>query len=200
MSGWASRAVVLCLVLAGGVGSEPPPAETNRPVSVTLRMADADLRDGRFAAALATFRAALDAEPGNVSAGRGLSLTLLQQGRAPESLQVLEALLARHPDDYIVMNNAAWLYATSTNRIDRRPARAVELAREALLRAPQDHHVWSTLAEAHYAQGDFTRAVRAAREAVNLAGRPTVAFPDLSLYRAQLERAIRAEQAFSLVD
>lgn len=197
-----SRALLGLLLnafLALSVAGSPSP-DTERTVEVTLRLADAELRSGRFAAALSSFRSALEAEPGNATAGRGISLTLLQQGRAPESLQVLEALLVQHPDDYTVLNNAAWLYATSTNRADRRPARAVDLAREALLRAPQDHHVWSTLAEAHYAQGDFSRAVRAAREAVNLAGRPAVAFPDMPLYRAQLERAIRAEQAFSLVD
>lgn len=191
--------LLLCAALARGAVEEVPP-DAARAVDVTLRLADVDLRSGRFSAALSNFRAALAAEPGNATAGRGISLTLIQQGRAPESLQVLEALLAQHPDDYSLMNNAAWLYATSTNRADRRPERAVALARDALLRAPQDHHVWSTLAEAHYAQGDFPRAVRAAREALNLASRPQVSFPDIGLYREQLDRAQRAEQAFSLVD
>ena len=191
--------LLLCAALARGAVEEAPP-EAERTVAVTLRLADTELRTGRFSAALAAFRAALADEPGNATAGRGISLTLIQQGRTPESLQVLEALLVRHPDDYTVMNNAAWLYATATNRADRRPERAVALAREALLRAPQDHHVWSTLAEAHYAQGDFPRAVRAAREALNLAARPQVSLPDTALYSEQLDRALRAERAFSLVD
>ncbi len=186
------------LLARGEVDVLSPAAD--RPVNVTLRLADEELRSGRFSAALSTFRAALVAEPGNATAGRGISLTLIQQGRTPESLRVLEALLVQHPDDYSLMNNAAWLYATATNRAERRPERAVALAREALLRAPQDHHVWSTLAEAHYAGGDFARSVRAAREALNLATRPEVSLPDLALYRDQLDRALRAEQAFSLVD
>ena len=58
----------------------------------------------------------------------------------------------------------------------------------------------ATLAEAHYAQGDFARAVRAARQAATIAAARKVDAFELKTYRELLERANRAEQAFSLVD
>ncbi len=124
----------------------------------------------------------------------------IQGGHFKEARDVLEDLLRQHPQDYSLMNNLAWLYATAGDRAIRNPARAVQLAREALLVAPHDYHVWSTLGEAHYVNQEYERATRAIREALRIAQEQQAPSGQRADYEKQLARYERAARAFSLVD
>jgi predicted Zn-dependent protease len=192
--------LLLPVLLAGAEQGGLDVAASNPEVRGPLQAASAALRAGRTDEALRLFRRALSLEPGNQAAKYGISMTLIQQNSIPEAQAVLESLITQFPDDYVLKNNAAWLYATSTNRAFRNPDHAVTLAREALLKAPEDFHVWSTLAAAHYAQGDFDKSVRIAQQALEMAAARGLPPDQLKTYREQLDKARQAQRAFSLVE
>jgi tetratricopeptide (TPR) repeat protein len=99
-----------------------------------------------------------------------------------------------------VLNNLAWLYATTTDLSIRDGNRAIALAQEALLIQPDDHHVWSTLSAAHYIVGNYDRALRAAEEAVRLGERMEMNPEGLQNYRQQAQRCRQAAEALSILD
>lgn len=97
-----------------------------------------------------------------------LGTALLQNKRYREALEILGPLRARLPDDAVLKNNIAWIYAVCPDPAVRNPGEAVKLAQQAILAAPGDADIWNTLAEAHYAAGEHGMAQRAARIAVAL--------------------------------
>ena len=72
----------------------------------------------------------------------------------------MTALVEDYPEDYQTLNNLAWVYATSKDSAHRDAEKAIDLAQQALVLAPYDHHVWSTLSEAYYVAGEYEKANR----------------------------------------
>jgi serine/threonine protein kinase len=70
-------------------------------------------------------------------------------------------LTAEHPDTVVSMNNLAWLLANAPDKKVRNPARAVELAREVVQKAPEKRFGWNTLGAAYYRAGDWNNAISA---------------------------------------
>jgi len=68
----------------------------------------------------------------------------------------------------VIENNLAWVYAKAKDPAVRDPAKAIRLARDAVLAVPSDFNIWNTLAESYYAAGRYDRALRAARNAWQL--------------------------------
>ena len=113
---------------------------------------------------------------------------------------LLEHMLEKDPQNVGALNNLAWMYATAEDPAFRKPALAAELARRALLRNPIDFHVWSTMAEAHFANRDYARAERAAREALSLARDRNAPAPQVFTYEEQVRKCTEAVRAFSIID
>jgi serine/threonine protein kinase/tetratricopeptide (TPR) repeat protein len=67
-------------------------------------------------------------------------------------------------------NSLAWFLTNCADPIFRDPARAVELARKSVARAPQQADNWNTLGGAYYRAGDPNRAVEALQKAIDLHG------------------------------
>lgn len=113
-------------------------------------------------------RSALETAPGTPEAHRNLGLLLARRGETEPALRHLETALAAEPDDGPALESAAWLLATSPERLD--PERAVRLARRASeLARHLDPSAADTLGAALAAAGDFAGALTAARTAEALA-------------------------------
>lgn len=89
--------------------------------------------------------------------------------RRAESL--LLELIEAYPDDYTLRNNLAWIYATAEDPGMRDSTKAIEYAQSAMVIAPTDYHIWSTLSEAYYTAGDYEKAYRAIKQTTLLASR-----------------------------
>lgn len=108
------------------------------------------------------------------------------------SVAIFEHLEKSYPQDFRLNNNLGWIYCTSEDPQFRDGRKAESYATKALLYAPQDYHVWSTLAEARYLYGNYKGAVRAAKQALMLAKVTEVGESELQEYQDLFEKCQRA--------
>jgi tetratricopeptide (TPR) repeat protein len=125
------------------------------------RVASAYTSEGDQANAISAYQRILEIDPGNRQARFILAHVYINAKRYSEAETFLLELIEDYPDGFQLKNNLAWLYATAEDPAYRRGERAIELAQEALVFAPYDHHVWSTLSEAYYVTGQYEKANRA---------------------------------------
>ena len=99
--------------------------------------------------------------------------------------QAYEKALTLNPDNPHVLNNLAWLYATSDDLSYRNSKRALKLSKKAatLLKAP---HILDTLAESYFVNGKYEEAVDAELRALELVK------SNRSHYMKQLEKFQKA--------
>jgi len=96
-----------------------------------------------------------------------------------------ENALSVYPDNPRVLNNLAWLYATCEDETIRNPSMAVALARRTV-RIEEKPHFYDTLAESHYAAGEYKEAIEAGRKALALAA------SNKSYYEKQLAKFMKS--------
>ena len=84
------------------------------------------------------------------------------------AIEVYAKSLQHAPHNPHALNNLAWLYATCENKSFRNPEEAVKLAEKAVA-LDQAPHVWDTLAESYYVSGNFEKAVKAGKGALESA-------------------------------
>lgn len=123
----------------------------------------------QYTSAEAGIREVLRDDPGNTIAEFMLATVMIERQNYDEAISLLEGMIQRHPDEAQIINNYAWILATASDYRYRNPARALELARDAVLLAPDNYHIWSTLAEAHYINGNFEKAVQVLSRGIELA-------------------------------
>jgi tetratricopeptide (TPR) repeat protein len=119
--------------------------------------------------ALDVYAELLKEDEDNLAARRGRADALLSIGKQTEALGDYEVALKANPEDDHVLNNLAWVLATSPDKDLRQGKRAVELATKACeiteYKAP---HILSTLAAAYAELGDFGTAIEWSSKAVEL--------------------------------
>ena len=120
-----------------------------------------------------------------------LYITTKQYNRADT---IFLALLEQYPEDFKIFNNLAWLYATAEDPSIRDGKKAIKFAQEAMLLAPNDYHVWSTLSEAYYVSGEYEKAHRAILHMASLAVRHGTDITEQSVkdYNEQILKCKRA--------
>ncbi|MCX7818785.1 MAG: tetratricopeptide repeat protein [Kiritimatiellae bacterium] len=218
---WPYRLLIVVLAFArpaGAADTATPPARTNAVPTVTTpfarqpqteaeRRANAIAEEGFFHArigdherAIASFRQALQVDPSNRRALFGLGTSLIATEQYAEATNVLARSIELDPGDYFAVNNLAWLHATARDIRFRDGRRALAHAQQALVMAPLDYRVWSTLAESYYVSGEYARARRAAEEALRLARLANIASNVVAEYEAQLRRCRAAEQAMNILE
>lgn len=115
------------------------------------------------------YTAALAINPNKWQALRGRGEIYLSTGRQTEAVADYEKALKLQPKDHNVLNNLAWIMATSPDAKLRDGRRAVELATLACEATEyKAAYILSTLAAAYAESGDFDNAVKWAAKAVEL--------------------------------
>ncbi len=172
------------------------------PIAARQHMEDGffELRVGNADNAIRAFQRGLDIAPGHPRLLFGLGTALVTAKRHEEALEQFRLALKSRPKDHLILNNTAWVYATTPDLRLRNGEKALDFARRALLIAPEDHHVWSTLAEAYFVSGNYERAEHCAGEAIRLAQNAGVPPEQVEDYRRQFQRCAAAAQAMSLLD
>jgi tetratricopeptide (TPR) repeat protein len=146
-------------------------------------------------AALARFNVAAHLQPDNAEADENLGLLYSQQGKAGDAAQHYRAALRATPDAVGVLNNLAWLLATSPDAAVRNGAEAVTLAERACRLTENKQPVLiGTLAAAYAEAGRFADAVQTAEKARDLAQK--LDLKDLADRNTQLLELYRAGKPY----
>lgn len=138
-------------------------------VEFLLEVAQAYSAEGDLPSAIDAYERILKIDPGHRQARYLLSHIYIQAKTYRKAETLLLNLLDERPDDFTLLNNLAWVYATSSDPTIRNGQKAIMYAQEAMVLAPNDHHVWSTLSEAYYMSGDYEKAYRAIEHMARLA-------------------------------
>jgi len=119
--------------------------------------------------AISSYSDALDVDAENFSALRGRADAYLNTGDHGAAVTDYEAALKLRPDDEGVLNNLAWVLATSPDDKVRNGKRSIELGTQAAkLGDYKQAHVLSTLAAGYAETGDFDNAQKWSQKAVDI--------------------------------
>ena len=139
--------------------------------------------------AIRRFTRALEIDADNFPCRRGRSDAAISIGDHPAALADLEKALALEPADSGVLNNLAWLLATSPDDDLRDGKRAIDLATKACEETEwKEAHIVSTLAAAYAETGDFENARKYSKQAVEEGG-------DTDEVKAQLSAELASYEA-----
>jgi len=166
---------------------------------IPLSTARQHLQAGRRVEALSILRDVLRRDVHHATALSLVATTLAEMGRQRDAVRLFQQLAQDYQQDYVVLNNLAWLLSTATDPVLRDPPEAVDLARQALLLAPENYSVWSTMAEAYYRNGRYDLALRAAEQALLLAQAQQAEGSRVATYAEQVAKSRQAVEAFTLV-
>jgi tetratricopeptide (TPR) repeat protein len=139
--------------------------------------AQALLTQGRLDDAIEQLNHALEAKSDYVGAMVNLGAIYKVKGELDVAEQYYQRAIARNENYYPVLNNLAWLRATSKNERYRDAQAAIRLAQHALdlanrsgdLGLSRQAEIMDTLAAAYAAGGQFDRAVDLCQESISLA-------------------------------
>ncbi|MBW3598524.1 MAG: tetratricopeptide repeat protein [Planctomycetes bacterium] len=125
--------------------------------------------DSRPRKAIQLFNEILEDDPQNVIALRGRGDAYISIGEHKKAVADLEAALKLQPENDGILNNLAWLLATSPDDEVRNGERAIELATKACeVTEYKEAHILSTLASGYAEQGDWENAIKWSEKAVEL--------------------------------
>jgi protein O-mannosyl-transferase len=147
-------------------------AITARPDHFLARysLGNALLEKGELGSAIQVCRAALLIRPSDADCHTTLAIALEEKGEFAEAIHHYEKALELAPRSIPTLTNFAWLLATSQDASVRNGRKAVELAGQAdQLVGGTNTLVLRTLAAAYAEHGEFAKAIRTARSAMQLA-------------------------------
>lgn len=124
---------------------------------------------GNLEGAVDIYEKVLELDADNALANFNRGTALVQIKRYQEALEVLLPLMEQYPDNYMLKNNTAWVYATAEDVAIRSGEKALSLARDALLLAPGDFHIWHTLSEAYFVSAMYEKANQSAEISLRMA-------------------------------
>ncbi|UUO07066.1 tetratricopeptide repeat protein [Blastopirellula sp. J2-11] len=124
--------------------------------------------DGQPRKAIQIFDTVLKKSPDSWQALSGRSNAQLSIGEQKAAIEGYEQALKLQPKDDHILNNLAWVLATSPQDDLRNGQRSLELAKQACeVTKYEAPHILSTLAAAHAEVGDFDEAKKWAQKAVD---------------------------------
>ncbi|TWU35687.1 tetratricopeptide repeat protein [Novipirellula aureliae] len=139
-----------------------------------LQLANLYLRDDRPRKAIETLTGVLDRDPNNAAIYRSRADALLSVGDHKEAIADYERAMELADESNVdlagILNNLAWVLATSPTDEIRDGKRAVELGLRACeLTEYKQAHILSTLAAGYAETGDFEKAIEWSSKAVEMA-------------------------------
>jgi tetratricopeptide (TPR) repeat protein len=136
-------------------------AFSREPSSALARQyAEALNQSGAAPKAVKVLESWIEKNPQDLESKSMLGLFLQQVGRPKEAIALYEGVVKQTPTrNPLLLNNLAWLLATSPNDAIRDAARAITLAEKACEATEwKEGHIISTLAAGHAEKGDFESA------------------------------------------
>ena len=125
---------------------------------------------GQVDEAIPHFNRALAMEPNDGDAHSYLGTALMMKGEKQQALEQWRLALKTEPDNLKLLNDAAWVMATSSDDSLRNGLEAIVLAGHAVeLTQKRDPMLLGTLAAAEAEAGEFDKAVAAQKTAIDLA-------------------------------
>lgn len=167
--------------------------EVTARVRVLLEAGSQYAEQGDLKEAEMAYLRALDVDPENDDLRFRLSALYVQIKNYQKAAELMEALAEKFPENALLQNNLAWLYATG-GEMKSGPL-ALRHARQAIVMQPKSHAMWNTLAEAYYMSGDYDKALRASEYAVEILVKVRGSKEDIAAYAAQADRIRRAKAA-----
>jgi cytochrome c-type biogenesis protein CcmH/NrfG len=122
--------------------------------------------------------------PTNLAVLTALGFAYQQTGNDDKAAGIWEEAARLHPYSADIMNDRAWIYATSSNEKLRNPPKGLELANLAVSRYPDNVLYMDTLARAFEANGDFAEAAKVVSRIIQLLPKDA---KELEQYTKQLE-------------
>jgi Tfp pilus assembly protein PilF len=111
----------------------------------------------------------LEEDEKNAQALRSRGDAYLSVSKHAEAIKDYEIAMKEEPEDTGVLNNFAWVLATSPDDKVRNGKRALELAKKACdLTGYKKPHILSTLASCHAELGDFDEAIKWSTKACDM--------------------------------
>jgi len=167
-----------------------------------LEVARVYVQEENYQSAINAYKRILQIDPKNKQARYILGHVYISNKQYAEAEVSLKELIQEFPDDFQLKNNLAWLYATAEDPTFRDGQKAIAMAHEAMVLAPNDHHVWSTLAEAYYVSGEYEKAYRAIKQMAALASRygTDITKEDVEGYNEQIRKCKRAWETQKALD
>jgi len=127
-------------------------------------------------------------EPENSQLRLRLGTLYYTRNQPKEAVLHLERALELDSDNPEIMNNLAWIFATSKEEAFSQPQRALALAERAAADS-RESYILDTLAEAYYANGQTRKALAAAEQALAAApGDPAYYLEQVEKFRAELQQ------------
>lgn len=193
---------IVCLALLGGTAY----AELNSGLTLSDRtdkerilflsnVAKAYSEEKDFSASVNAYERILEIDPNNTEARYIIGLAYVSAKQYKKAEEEIQSLIEEDPNNFRLLNNLAWLYATAEDPAYRDGIKAVKIAQQAMVIAPNDHHVWSTLAEAYYVAGEYEKAFRAVNQMATLTtryGQKEVSKETIEGYNEQIRKCKRA--------
>lgn len=167
-----------------------------------LKVAKAYFNEGDFNSSIESYKRILAINPLHQEARFIIGHVHINAKQYNEAETHLTALINEFPNDSKLKNNLAWLYATAEDPKYRDGKKAVKIAHEAMVLSPNDHHIWSTLAEAYYVSGDYKKAYRSIMHMAALATRygMDVTKESVETYNGQIRKCKRAWETQKMIE
>lgn len=154
-----------------------------RFTAATLALAELDVAEGQSGAANQKLGAILASDPQNINARMLLARAQDESGDRVGEIETYRAILAVEPSNLLALNNLAYRLAANS------PDEALNLAQQAVERAPDEPSCQDTLGWIYYRKGLYSMAVQYLKTAVEKGPNPRRQFHLGMSYLKMGERA-----------